>query len=105
MSEDLEISTYWQEAPIPKETVQELTGTRMDSNYYYLNEAGNMPKAVVKLNQFEGLYYIDYYDKMGNVFYTESFHGKSVHYVEDAAENWALGHKILPTGNTQRSLL
>jgi hypothetical protein len=42
---------------------------------------------------------------MGNVFYTESFHGKSVHYVEDAAENWALGHKILPTGNTQRSLL
>mgnify|MGYP000454033451 CR=1 FL=1 len=49
MGKDLEISTYWQESVIPKETVQELTGTRMDSNYYYLNEAGNMPKAVVKL--------------------------------------------------------
>ena len=31
----------------------------------------------------------------GNKFYTETFPGKSVHFVEDAAENWALNVKVL----------
>jgi hypothetical protein len=40
-------------------------------------------------------YYIDYYDQGGNKFYTETFPGKSIHYVEDAAENWSINTKVL----------
>ena len=39
--------------------------------------------------------YIDYFDDNGNKFFTEDFPEKSVRYVEDAAENWALGIKKL----------
>jgi hypothetical protein len=38
-------------------------------------------------------YYLKYYEKNGRCFHTESFPGRSVYYVEDAAENWALGIK------------
>lgn len=31
----------------------------------------------------------------GNLVKTESFDGKSIHYVEDAAENWISGIKVL----------
>ena len=37
-------------------------------------------------------------------FFEEEFPGKSVNYVEDAAENWALGIKKLE-GNIQGALL
>jgi len=43
----------------------------------------------------EELIYIKYYDDNGKKFFTEEFHNKSMRYVEDAAENWALGIKKL----------
>ena len=39
--------------------------------------------------------YIDYFDDHGKKFFTEDFPNKSLRYVEDAAENWALGIKKL----------
>lgn len=39
--------------------------------------------------------YIRYLTDEGKVFYTEDFPNKSLRYVEDAAENWALGIKKL----------
>lgn len=52
----------------------------------------------------EEYFYIKYFDEKQNRFYTEEFHGKSLRYVEDAAENWALGIKKLE-GSVQGSLL
>lgn len=40
-------------------------------------------------------YYIKYYDMNGHQINEEAFPGKSIHYVKDAAENWALGIKNL----------
>ena len=39
-------------------------------------------------------YNIDYYENHTK-FFSESFVGKSIYYVEDAAENWTLGIKKL----------
>lgn len=38
---------------------------------------------------------VDYYDNQKRHFFCEEFPGKDVSYVEDAAENWALGIKKL----------
>lgn len=43
----------------------------------------------------EEMFYIKYFDDNGKMFYTEDFPGKSIHYVNDAAENWCLGIKKL----------
>lgn len=43
--------------------------------------------------------YIKYFDNNGKRFFTEDFPGKSTRYVEDAAENWALGIKKLEDVN------
>jgi len=43
--------------------------------------------------------YIKYFDNNGKRFFTEDFKGKSMRYVEDAAENWALGIKKLEAIN------
>ena len=40
-------------------------------------------------------FYIKYFDSNNKRFFTEDFEGKSLRYVEDAAENWALGIKHL----------
>lgn len=40
-------------------------------------------------------YYIEYYRADGNLITTEYFPNHSIHYVEDAAENWTLGIKLL----------
>jgi hypothetical protein len=40
-------------------------------------------------------FYIKYFDSNNKRFFTEDFEGKSLRYVEDAAENWALGVKHL----------
>jgi len=40
-------------------------------------------------------YLIHFHNANGDLFKTESFEGKSLRYVEDAAENWALGIKTL----------
>lgn len=39
--------------------------------------------------------YIKYFDNNDKLFFTEDFPNKSMRYVEDAAENWALGIKKL----------
>ena len=49
----------------------------------------------VCMNFKEEMAYIDYYDDNGKQFFTEDFPGRSLRYVEDAAENWALGIKKL----------
>lgn len=56
----------------------------------YFNHKG---KASVQQNEKTKEYFIVYFDKRGNIFNTEKFPGKSIYYVEDAAENWALGIK------------
>ena len=40
--------------------------------------------------------YFIQYKKDGECFFTEEFPGRSIYYVEDAAENWALGIKSDP---------
>jgi hypothetical protein len=52
-------------------------------------------RAEVVFDSDNTVYNIEYYNLQGQIFHTESFPGKSVHYVEDAAENWALGIKVL----------
>jgi hypothetical protein len=42
-----------------------------------------------------GGYHIRYYDLSGDCFKTEDFPGKSLRFVEDAAENWTMGIKTL----------
>ncbi len=61
----------------------------------YFKEATNAGRAEVLKNEEGSYYYIDYYDAGGNKFFTEAFPGKSVQYVEDAAENWVSGIKML----------
>ena len=71
---------------------------------YYKNE-DLKERAVVRFDTETTEFYVDYYDKNQNVFYTEFFEGKSVHFIEDAAENWALGIKKLDGKMKQGSLL
>ena len=48
----------------------------------------------IHIDHKEELFYIKYYQKdAAKWFHTEEFNGKSLRYVEDAAENWALGYK------------
>lgn len=49
----------------------------------------------VHMNYKEEYAYIKYFDNRGKVFFTEDFPNKSIHYVNDAAENWCLGIKKL----------
>ena len=67
-------------------------GTVTVISTYYSDEQQGARAEVVKQPDS---YQIKYYDPMGDLFFTEDFAGKSVHYVEDAAENWALGIKQL----------
>lgn len=39
------------------------------------------------------MFYIKYFDDNNRQFFVEDFPNKSLHYVNDAAENWALGIK------------
>ena len=49
--------------------------------------------AQVRQNPETKEHYIIYFDERGNIFNTEKFPGKALNYVEDAAENYALGIK------------
>lgn len=60
------------------------------STFFAENNAG---RAEVK--QYVDSYFIEYYDGSGEYLSTETFSNKSIFYVEDAAENWALGIKQL----------
>ena len=52
----------------------------------------------------EEVAFIKYFDDNDVKFFEEDFPNKSIQYVEDAAENWALGIKKLE-GNIQGALL
>lgn len=59
---------------------------------YFHEEAPNMLRAeVFKDDKGYGIHFM----KGDTVFNEQRFPGKSVNYVEDAAENWALGIKKL----------
>lgn len=49
----------------------------------------------VHVDYKEEMFYIKYYDDNGKKFFTEEFTKNTLRYVEDAAENWALGIKKL----------
>jgi hypothetical protein len=55
----------------------------------------NRGKAEVHVDFKHEMFYIKYFDNNNKRFYTEEFEGKTLRYVEDAAENWALGIKAL----------
>jgi len=63
---------------------------------YWSNDGS---KAEVLFDFKEEMAYIEYYDDNGKLFFTEEFPDKSIRYVEDAAENWAEGIKILELKN------
>lgn len=39
--------------------------------------------------------FIEYYDAAGHYFFTEEYPEESISKVEDLAENWAMGYKML----------
>ena len=71
---------------------------------YYALDGVDGSKCEVHFDFKEEYAYIKYFDKNENVFFTEEFRNKSLHYVNDAAENWSTGLKKIE-GNTQRALL
>jgi len=60
----------------------------------YYSEKGK-GKCEIHVDMKEEMFYIKYYDNNERRFFTEDFQGKAMRYVEDAAENWALGIKKL----------
>lgn len=62
------------------------------STYYADDNRGHCE---IHVDFKEELFYIKYFDDTGKLFFTEDFVGRSMRYVEDAAENWALGIKKL----------
>jgi|TARA_R110000764_G_scaffold91388_3_gene174463 hypothetical protein len=58
----------------------------------------------VHVDYKEERFYVKYFDEAGNVMQVEHFPDKALRYVENAAENWALGIKKL-TGEIQLGLL
>lgn len=61
----------------------------------YFKEEGDFKARAEVVRVEQGVYKINYYDVNGEFFHEEYFPGKSIYYVEDAAENWALGIKVL----------
>ena len=64
----------------------------------HFKEGSEGPRAeVFEVNYGSATYGIRYFMGIGdtNPFKTEMFEGKHISYVEDAAENWALGIKVL----------
>lgn len=55
----------------------------------------NLGRAEVWVNYKDEAFFIKYFDENNKQFFTEEFPNKSMRYVEDAAENWALGIKQL----------
>jgi hypothetical protein len=62
-------------------------------NTYYSED--NKGKAEVHFDYKNERAYIKYFDSNDKLFYTEDFPNKALVYVENAAENWALGIKKL----------
>ena len=74
---------------------------RKISTYYADKGKGH---AEVWMDFKEEVAFIKYFDDNSNKFFEEDFPNKAIRYVEDAAENWALGIKKLE-GNIQLGLL
>jgi hypothetical protein len=55
----------------------------------------NKGRCDVMLDLKDEMFFIEYYDNNGKMFFTEEFPNKSIHYVQDAAENWSVGIKKL----------
>lgn len=64
------------------------------STYYADDNRGHCE---LHVDYKEEMFYLKYFDDNGKQFFTEEFPNKSMRYVEDAAENWALGIKKLDT--------
>jgi len=62
------------------------------STYYSDNNKG---WCEIHLDSKNESLYIKYFDESGRKFFVEDFPNKSMLYVENAAENWALGIKKL----------
>ena len=62
------------------------------STFYSDKDKG---KAEIHVDYKNEYFYIKYFDNNDKQFFTEDFIGKSLRYVEDAAENWTLGIKKL----------
>ena len=64
---------------------------------YFKEEGGFKARAeVVREENTQGVSYkMVVYDTNGEYVTEKQFPGKSVHYVESAAENWALGFQVL----------
>lgn len=60
-----------------------------------ISEISGQGHCEIHVDYKEEMFYIKYYDDHGRLFFTEDFPNKSMKYVEDAAENWALGIKKL----------
>ena len=72
-----------------------LPGDNDHISTYYKDDLSEYCKVCVDKN-LDRLYYILYYKENSvNWFHEECFPGKSISYVESAAENWALGIKII----------
>jgi len=66
--------------------------TRKLSTYYADHSSSYCE---IHMNFKEEMLYINYFDDTGKQFFSEDYPNKSLRYVEDAAENWALGIKQL----------
>jgi hypothetical protein len=71
-----------------------MNSTKLVSEYY--KEDGGVAKIYRVITQMDGdhsFYSITFKDSNGNRLAREDYPFKSLHYVEDAAENWTLGIK------------
>ena len=75
---------------------------RMISTYYSDVEPGRY--AEVWMDFKEEVAFIKYLSDNDIQYFEEDFPGKSMTYVESAAENWALGHKKLEGKGIQLAL-
>jgi hypothetical protein len=79
----------------------EMTNRKLMSEYY--KDDGSVAKIYQVVSSLDGdsdksFFSITYKDKHGVRIGVEDFPHKSIHYVEDAAENWTLGIKQLLLG-------
>jgi len=66
--------------------------SKLVSRRIKVEEAG---KAQALIYEDNNGWRIEYYDPRGTLMSTEMHQGKSLQWAEDAAENWALGIKVL----------
>lgn len=66
---------------------------------YYKDDSDTQDYCEVKLDSHNEMFYIKYYNGLNAALkFEEEYPGKSLVYVESAAENWALGVKQLERG-------